>query len=89
MAAPAPGTVVIAGRTYRITQLQLRNGGLTIVASHPGAVPGCEGEPATIFGEDGQGVCQSWSVTIPASAASANDVTVYLPLRITEIEVEP
>jgi hypothetical protein len=85
MGTPATGTVVIAGRVFPITQLQLRNGGLTIVASHPGPVPGCEGEPATVFGEDGQGICQSWRVTIPASAC---DVTIYLPLRITEIEVE-
>lgn len=83
------GTVMIEGREYVITRLQLHGGLLKIHARHDGPVPPCEGKPAAVFGEDGQGVCQSWEVDIPAQADRCDFVTVVLPIRIATLDVLP
>ena len=87
------GTVVIDGRTYEILKVRLRGGLLWITARHDGPVPPCEDVPAAVFGDDGQGVCQSWNVTItPAQVRglrSRDTVTVELPIRIATMEIEP
>lgn len=81
----AIGTVVVAGRTYQVTGLQLRNGELQITAHGWGPSPEVRDAPATVFGEDGQGVCQSWHISIPGLARN-QDVTLTLPIRITHMD---
>ena len=80
------GTVVIAGRTYQITGLRLICGQLHITAHARGPAPRITGQPATVFGEDGKGVCQSWDITIP-ELGRRDDVTVVLPIQITHLEI--
>ena len=80
------GTVVIAGRTYRVTRLRLHGGQLHIEAYARGPAPAITDQPATIFGDDGQGVCQSWNLSIPPLRAR-DDVTVILPLQFTHLEI--
>jgi hypothetical protein len=81
------GSVVIDGYDYPITRLRLRDGKLLITAVHHGPVPPCAGKPATVFGEDGTGICQSWVVDLPAGITGT--VTVELPLQIVTAEVVP
>lgn len=82
------GTVVIAGRTYQITGLKLHGGQLHIQAHGRGPAPAITGQPATVFGDDGQGVCQSWSCDMP-ELCTCQDVYITLPLQITYLEVIP
>jgi len=90
----AIGTVVIDGRTYQVTRVRLHGGMLMLTAVHYGLVPPCRDAPAAVFGDDGQGVCQSWNVTItpeqlkPGPFGSPDSVTVELPIRIATMEVE-
>lgn len=79
------GTVVVAGRSYQVTRLELRRGLLWITATGRGPNPDLADEPTAVFGGDGQEVCQGWYVSIPATAADVT-VTIMLPLRIAEIE---
>ena len=81
----APGTVVIAGRTYEITSLRLRDGKLLITAYGQGPSPAVRDQPAAVFGDDGQGICQSWHVTIPGLSRH-QDVTIELPVQITHMD---
>ena len=82
------GTVVIAGRTFRIIRLALLEGQLQITAMAIAEEdwPAVTG-PATVYGADGQGVCQSWVVPIPAVAAGRG-VQIELPLILTEVTAE-
>jgi len=79
------GTVVIAGRTYEITGLRLRDGQLQITAHGHGPSPAVSDQPAAVFGEDGQGVCQSWHVDIPKLAMHEN-AHITLPIQIIQID---
>lgn len=81
------GTVVIEGYTYQITSIRFYGGKMIIRAFHDGPVPPCEGVPATVFGEDGQGICQAWNMTITKEELrGANCVTVWLPILIASLE---
>lgn len=82
------GTVVVAGRMYPVTSLSLRDGRLRITAQRHAESdqPAIRDQPAAVFGVDGQGVCQSWKVSIPAVHAGEM-VTIILPLVITQLEV--
>ena len=88
------GTVVIDGRTYQVMRIRLHGGMLMVTATHDGPVPPCRDVPAAVFGDDGQGVCQSWNVTItpeqlkPRFGVPPATVTVELPIRIATMEVE-
>jgi hypothetical protein len=79
------GTVVVAGRTYQITGLRLRDGQLHITAHGWGPSPAVSDQPAAVFGEDGQGICQSWHVDIPKLKVH-QDVTIVLPIQITRLD---
>ena len=79
------GTVVVAGRTYQITELRLRDGKFQVTAFGRGPSPAVSDEPATVFGEDGQGVCQSWHVSIPELGRHEN-VHIVLPIQITHVD---
>ena len=81
----ALGTVVVAGREYEITGLRLRDGKLEITAHGRGPSPAVSDAPATVFGEDGLGICQAWRMTIP-ELTRRNDVTIHLPIQITHID---
>lgn len=81
------GTVVIAGRTYPITGLRLLDGKLQVTAHGWGPAPAVTGEPATIFGEDGLGVCQSWAIDMPR-LSSHQDAWLILPIQITHIHAD-
>lgn len=88
------GTVVIDGHTYGITGLRLHAGQLKISAVPRGPVRPCQNVPATVFGDDGTGICQSWNVTItPAEAAMSGSprstLTVVLPIQIAVLETDP
>jgi hypothetical protein len=85
---PGLGTVVIAGRTFRIVRLALLEGQLKITALAVAEAdwPAVTG-PATVYGADGQGVCQSWVVPIPAVAAGRG-VQIELPLILTEVTAQ-
>jgi len=87
------GTVVIDGRTYQVTRIRLHGGLLMVTATHYGPVPPCRDVPAAVFGDDGQGVCQSWNITITPEQVrglrSRDTVTVELPIRIATMEAEP
>ena len=81
------GTVVIDGCTYQITRMELRHGLLLITAdgtarTHRHALPDT---PATVFGQDGQGICQGWKTPMPALHPGMH-VTVILPIRIATLE---
>lgn len=78
------GTVVIAGRTYQVTGLRLAGGMFQVTAHGQGPAPAVTGEPATIFGEDGLGVCQAWAVDLPRLSRH-QDATVILPIQITSL----
>ena len=80
------GTVVVAGRSYEVLRLRLICGQLHVVAYGRGPSPAVRDEPATVFGEDGRGVCQSWHVSIP-SLGPHDDVTIVLPVQFTHLEV--
>ena len=86
MTRSALGTVVIAGRTYPVTGLRLHNGQLQITAHGPGPVKAVTGQPATVFGDDGIGVCQSWNCDIPQLGAD-ECVTIILPIQIARLEI--
>jgi hypothetical protein len=81
------GTVVVNGYVFAIVTLELREAKLFISARHDGPMPPCQDAPATVFGADGLGFCQSWNITIPPGAEFAHDVWVQLPIQITQIEV--
>ncbi len=81
----AYGTVVIAGQVYEIAGLRLRDGLLLITARGYGPSPEVRDAPATVFGEDGRGVCQAWHIRIPRLGRH-QDVTIELPIHITEVE---
>ena len=51
-----------------------------------GPSPAVSDQPATVFGEDGQGVCQSWKLSIP-KLSRHQDATIVLPIAIVELEV--
>jgi hypothetical protein len=83
---PTIGTVVIAGRAYHITGIRLHGGQLRITAHGRGPAPAASGQPATVFGDDGQGICQSWACDIPA-VSRHQDVQITLPLQFTHLEI--
>jgi len=83
------GTVVVDGYTYQITQLTLRDSHLVIMAWHHGPVRPCTSEPATVFGKDGTGICQSWLTTITPSEAACDNVGIQLKIKIIYMETEP
>lgn len=80
------GTVVVAGRTYVITGLRLRDGQLQITAYGQGPSPAITNEPVAVFGEDGQGVCQSWCLSLP-KLGSHDNMHIILPLQLTHLDV--
>lgn len=83
------GTVVVAGQTYLIRRLSLRGGALVITADGPLPDKAAVQEPATVFGEDGQGFAQAWPCDIPAKGEAPNGqnwVTIELPILISQIE---
>ncbi len=83
------GTVVVAGQTYQIRRLSLRKGLLVITADGPLPDRAAVQEPATVFGEDGQGFAQAWPCDIPAvkeAPHGQNWVTIELPIRINLID---
>jgi hypothetical protein len=82
------GTVVIAGRTYQVTGLRLHGGKIRITAHGLGPAPAVTGQPATIFGDDGIGVCQSWDCNLPGLAED-ECVHIDLPIQIAHLEVVP
>lgn len=81
------GTVVVDGRSYRISGLELRRGLLFITAhGHPGVhAPASPDTPATVFGSDGQGICQGWKTPMPELDPELH-VTIVLPIRIGSLE---
>lgn len=80
------GTVVIAGRSYRVTRLALRHGMLLITAAGPVPPVAAVQEPATVYGEDGQGIGQGWLCDIPGRGDTADPwVTIQLPFQIGTI----
>lgn len=83
------GTVVVNDRTFQIERLMLRDGKLIIQASciDSRAHGVVSGVPATVFGEDGRGVCQGWNFEIPATERHAH-VSIELPIQITVLENE-
>lgn len=91
----ALGHVMIDGYLYEITRIRLSGGLFLITAVHPGPVRPCSGAMATVFGADGQGVCQSWNVDITPEMLRSRfgvppaTVTVELPIRISRLEAEP
>ena len=58
------GTLVIAGLTYQITRLELKDGALVITATRSGEAPAAVNEVITIFDQDGQGFGQGGHVSI-------------------------
>lgn len=85
------GTVVVAGCTYHIRDLHLRNGMLIIVAGGPLPDHPVMHEPATVFGEDGVGFAQAWPIDIPSKTqvpSGQNWVTIELPLQILTLEMQ-
>ncbi len=83
------GTVVVDGRSYGIRGIELRGGLLLITATgisdtHRDA---CPDTPATVFGQDGQGICQGWKTPMPELFPDMY-VTIILPIRIASLEDE-
>ena len=82
------GTVVVAGQTYQIRRLSLRGGMLVITADGPLPDHAAVAEPATVFGEDGQGFAQAWPCDIPSREEAPhgqNWVTIELPMRLERL----
>jgi hypothetical protein len=80
------GTVVIAGQRYPVTRLALRHGMLLITASGPTPAVRAVQEPATVYGEDGQGIGQGWRCDIPGRGDTRDPwVTIQLPFQIGTI----
>lgn len=80
------GTVVVDGYTYQIRQLALRDRHLVIRAWRDGPVRPCNRAPATVYGEDGTGICQSWETTITAAEAASDHIGIELKILITHME---
>lgn len=83
------GTVIVDGYTYWITLFRLRGGHLIIEASRNGPVRPITDAPAAVFGEDGQGICQSWKTTLNEREAAADHITIQFRIQITHLEVIP
>ena len=83
------GTVTVDGYQYWITSLQLRGGHFVIQASRHGPVRACTGEPATVFGQDGIGICQSWLTTLTPQEAASGHITIEFRIRIDHMEIAP
>jgi hypothetical protein len=84
------GHIVVAGRTLPIIRLELREGKLLITA-FTGVLrdePAVRDAEATVFGADGQGVCQGWLMDIPEMRAGET-ITITLPMQITHLELPP
>lgn len=84
------GTVVVDGRGYAITRIELR-GGLMLITAYGFATTARDARPdapATVFGQDGQGICQGWKTPMPELHPGLH-VTVILPIRIASLEDEP
>ena len=83
------GTAVINGLTWDITDIRLDNGMFHIHAYHDGPVRPFTDQPATIYGQDGQGICQSWKTTLTPREAAADYITITLPIQINILEIVP
>jgi hypothetical protein len=80
---------MVDGRGYAITRIELRGGlllitayGMTIIHS-----PARPDVPATVYGQDGQGICQGWKTPMP-ELFPGQHVTIILPIRIASLEDE-
>lgn len=81
--------MVVAGVTYQIRRLSLRGGALVITADGPLPKHPAVQQPATVFGEDGQGFAQAWPCDIPSMETAPygqNWVTLELPILISQID---
>jgi hypothetical protein len=58
------GTIIVAGLTYQVTSVELKGGGFAITACRHGEAPSIDSAPITIFGQDGQGICQGGHIDI-------------------------
>lgn len=81
------GHAVINGLHWTIRDIRLVNGQFHIHATRNGPVQPFTNMPATIFGEDGQGICQSWETTLTPTEAAANHITIILPIQINTMEL--
>ncbi len=84
------GTIVVGDRTFRITSVIFRDGLMVIrgCCTDKKRHKAVSGMLATVFGTDGQGVCQGWDdFEIPETEAG-RPVDIILPLRITTVETE-
>lgn len=83
------GTVVVDGRSYEVASMELR-GGLLLITAHGVATVHAAASPdtpATVFGQDGQGICQGWKTPMPELFPGMY-VTIVLPIRIASLEDE-
>jgi hypothetical protein len=71
------GHVVFGGRHFPVTSLELTGGAIRITWEIAGPCPGGT-HPVTVFGQDGQGVAQAGSHTVP-------DVPDHTVLVLTNI----
>ena len=83
------GKVIVDGYTYWITRFALRGGQIFIEASRNGPVRAITDAPAAVFGEDGQGICQSWKVTLTPHEAACDHITIGFRIQIEYLEVIP
>lgn len=83
------GTAVINGLQWTVKDIQLNNGCFHIHISRRGPIQPFTDQPVTIYGHDGQGICQSWAATITPREAAANYITIILPIQINTMELIP
>ena len=78
------GHFVIAGMSFPIHGIELREGRIWFLASRPGPFD-CPGGPVTIFGEDGRGIGQG-GVFGPVSAEDGVMLEMKIDLLFETIE---
>jgi hypothetical protein len=59
----AAGHIVCEGITFPVERVELRHGQIEITATRWGPVRPVDGGPVTIFGSDGQGICQGGTMS--------------------------
>lgn len=53
---------MVDGHRLGISSITLRGGKIVLTCTAKGPLPACDGGAITVFGEDGAGVCQGYSV---------------------------
>ncbi len=75
---------MLGGFRFEVDRVRLAEASFIVEATADGPLPALHG-PAALFGEDGQGIVQTWEYLETPRIRRGGDMTLILPCRFSEI----